>query len=341
MGGRSVRVRNRFKLVYVAASVAVAVGLLPHAAVAGGFAGPEGVSQRTYTWTTQADSVSASVQHRFVRQWDFSILNGSDNVTSPTVTVNSGYPASDFSGVSSFPVMNTQPSLLPGQSLGVDLPSSIVLQTTAGFDSTRSVTPNTVQPGGTQQTVTISIDLTDSRYALGGQIIIDVPMDVAGETGICGTTSAGTNPPFGANCSVKPDGTVEWVDCVSNCQGALQVNQLVQFTVLLNVPNASRHAVVHHAPAEVIAYSGGTGGGWNCTQVDPVTGFRVDAPSLDGPTPGSGWATFTINESVTWLNCSLDVYHVKYAASHRGQGDQGDQGDQGGQDDQGRPGSKS
>ncbi len=300
-------------LLVTLAALAVTVGV-GWAAQAGTFSGPEGVSQRNLTfWTAGMRPVRASSKLDFSTSWLFSIFS-QGSLTNPSITVNSGYPSSDFPGISGFPVTQSQSSLAPGQVMSLALPSSIVTRTTPGFDSSRSVDTRLVPAGGGQQVVTVSVDLTDARYAPGGVLQIAFPMDVAGEAGACGTTTAASSAPFSASCSVSGDGTVHWATCVSNCDGSLQLNDPVVFTAILSIPNPSPRPIIHVPPALIGAFSGGVGGPDTCTDAGTTSSYTTTEPSLDGSTPGDGSATFSIGDvGLDWLNCPIDVYHVNYA----------------------------
>lgn len=308
------RVKSRFTLGFLAAVATVAAIALPQDVLAGNFQGPEGAVSSNYTFTTRHNHVSGASVISFARDWQFSLLSGNSDVTNATISVNSGYAASKFVGVTSFPVLQTQASLPAGTSMQLDLRSSIVTRTTTGFDSGRTIIPRKVRSGGGQQTVTITVDLTNARYAPGGVLTVTVPMDIAGETGSCGTTTAPTGTPNSAVCFVNPDGSVQWNTCISNCTGSLGLNNSVDFTVLLTVPNTSSQPIVHIAPANVSAVAGGIGGLDTCTAVAPATSFTAAVPSLDGRTAGSGSASFSMDQTnpLGWLKCPMDVYNVVY-----------------------------
>jgi hypothetical protein len=117
------------------------------------------------------DAVSTSQVLNGVWSWFFVIDDTSVSVTDPTVTVDSGYPVSAFPGLggaTSFPVSASQTgSLNAGESFfpNLNFVSNIPVSMSPGFDSSRSLSPQTIPVGGGHQQLTVTIT---PRTTLGG-----------------------------------------------------------------------------------------------------------------------------------------------------------------------------
>jgi hypothetical protein len=267
-----------------------------------------GVDGRKLEVNTQSDSASASANQTGHRSWFFVIRNQSGSpVTNATISADSGYSPSLFErsgkcgpSFSSFPVVVANQATLPsGQDLNGGLCSSIPVSFTTGFNSSRSVTPLEVPSGGGDQSVTVSMTLTDSRYAAGNIVKVSVlAYDLPGETILCGTASA--PPANGASqCNANQ---VNWS---VNDQ---TVGAPMQFSVSVHVPNASGHSIWHKPPvwtlgevAQAITLSG------------PSNHLVIPDPTLDGGTSGRGAITYSVSEtSLTWGTEVSNNYQVSY-----------------------------
>jgi len=288
--------------------------------------GPIAGDTHLYDFSTDTDSVSGSQPVTLGEGWDFSIRSAQSPqaITDPTISVSSAYPTSDFPGVTSFPMTQTEPSLPVGGNMDFQLSSTLTTQGTIGFDSSRSVSPLIVAPGGGQQTVTVTVDLSD-RY--DNYLQVGFPLDFAGETESCGTASDSA----AASCSANPGGSVTWegeVDnptCSSSC---LPINQPLTFTAILNVPNPSSNPITYD-PSVLI--KGSTCGdlynaegplGNYCTNAlytfPQTTSITMADPTLDGSIPGSGSVTMSSGDSgdtYAWALDDNDLYRVAYTGA--------------------------
>lgn len=242
------------------------------------------------------ESVSASHTLNGYRSWFFTIDDQTLPVTDPTITVDSGYSPSLFPsglGASSFPVAVTQASLKPGESFfsnpianfGV---TTIPVTMTPGFDSSRSVSPVVIHPGGGQQRVTISLTPVTQ---VGGYKV-----NVSGGAVLSGPTNLGA----GEYVQVFGDTIV---------LGGAVAGKTYLFTFSVNVPNSSQSLIfsepwVHintHVADNVICCYG------------PSNSFTFADPTLDGGIPGRGQVTYSVNETVpSWSLSRDDSLEVGY-----------------------------
>jgi hypothetical protein len=256
-------------------------------------------------------SVQAGTTQSGTRSWDFFLGNNSSTpVTSPTVTINSGYSPSLFPGVSSFPVTATQASLASGQEFsGGPLLSDIPVSFTLGYDSSRTVSPSTISAGGTQQTVAITITPADSRYTSppDGFVFFNINLS----SNVPGVSLVSTTNPGNLNAgetiqtfsgAAFPFGLFEWR------LGSPQLNKQYTFTAVLNVPNPSGQPFEYQPDVSIR-------GEQQTNLCDACAGSAVTVkdPTLDGNVPGSGGATFSVTEtSHTWTSTHSDAFDVDY-----------------------------
>jgi hypothetical protein len=258
---------------------------------------------------TQSDSASASATQSGHRSWFFIIRNQSGSaVTNATISADSGYSPSLFQqsgkcgpAFSSFPVVVANQAALPsGQELNGGLCSSIPVSFTTGFNSSRSVTPLEVPNGGGDQSVAVSMTLTDSRYAASNIVKVSVlAYDLPGETILCGTAS-----PAPANGAMQCNSNqVNWG---LNDQA---LNVPMQFSVSVHVPNASGHSIWHKPPVWTL----GLVVDQPITVSGPATTLVIPDPTLDGGTAGRGAITYSVSEtSLTWGTEVSNSYQVSY-----------------------------
>jgi hypothetical protein len=303
------KVRQRLAILFGLIAVLALGAVEPVSAGPGGGWNLSGVDGRKLEVATQFDSATASTTQVGLRSWFFIIRNGSGSeVTNATISANSGYSPARFgqSGkcgpiFNSFPVVvANQASLPPAQFLNGGLCSSIPVSFTTGFNSSRTITPLEVPAGGGRQSVTVTMTLTDSRYAAGNIVKVTVLADdLPGETIACSTASAA--PP---NQWMQCDSTrVEW-----NLNN-LALGVPVQFAVSVDVPNASTHPIWHKPSV------------WTLGEVNraitvsgPASGLVIPDSTLDGPTQGAGAVTYSVSQgNLTWGTEVSDNYQVSYA----------------------------
>jgi hypothetical protein len=259
-----------------------------------------------------ATSAQAGTVQSGIRNWDFFLGNNSQtSVTNPTITIDGGYSPSLFPGISSFPVTGSQASLAPGQQFftppGGALNSNIPVSFTAGYDSTRTVSPLMVPVGGSQQTVVITMSPVDTRYAPGPGVIFNINLssDVPGVSLV--STTNPDNLDQGEilqtfSGAAFPFGLFEWR------LGMAQLNKQYTFTAVLNVPNPGG-APFEYRPDVSIR------GEQQTILCDACAGSAVTIKdsTLDGSVARSGGATFSVTEtSHTWTSTSSAAFDVDY-----------------------------
>jgi hypothetical protein len=261
-----------------------------------------------------ATSAQAGTTQSGTRSWDFFLGNNSQtSVTNPTITIDSGYSPSLFPGVPSFPVAASQASLGAGQQFstppGGALNSDIPVSFTAGYDSTRTVSPLTVPAGGTHQTVVITITPADARYTSppDGFVFfnINLSLNMPGVSVV--STTNPSNLDQGETIQtftgpVFPFGQFQWR------LGAPQLNKQYTFTAVLNVPNPSGVPFEYRPDVSIR-------GERQTVLCDTCDGSAVTVkdPTLDGSVPGSGDATFSVAEtSHTWTSTHSGAFDIDY-----------------------------
>ena len=245
--------------------------------------------------------------------WQFGIgnLQSGNTVTDPTISVASGYDASqlfpNFAGVpaSSLPIVATQPSLAPGTNLGLGLGSFIPAATTPGCDSSRSVTPATVPVGGGEQTFTFDITCFDPgvRSVNGG-----VQQFLPGSTVVSFTPPSNLDQGEGLNA--PPD---SWFGAPGDAHAGfgIGVENLVTgkqytFTFVVDSPNPFGIPYAQTASIGMEEDSPQPSGCVGCGGAR--ASITVAEPTLDGPTHDAGQVTFSAGEPHVWL---VDVEHTQ------------------------------
>ena len=271
----------------------------------------EGAADHVFLPPTTTSAQAGTTQNG-TRFWGFYLSNNSSTqVTSPTITIDSGYSPSLFPGVSSFPVTATQASLASGQQFsGGPLLSDIPVSFTLGYDSSRTVSPSTIPAGGTQQTVVITITPADARYTSPPDSFvvffnINLSLNVPGVSLV--STTNPTNLDQGETLQTFtgpafPFGQFQWR------LSSPQLNKQYQFTAVLNVPNPSGVPFEYQPDVSIQ-------GERQTILCDACAGSAVTVkdPTLDGNVPGSGGATFSVAEtSHTWTSTHSDSYAVDY-----------------------------
>ena len=248
----------------------------------------------------QADTV----QNGF-KIWQFNMQNnGQTDITNPTITLKSGYDSSIFDSVPSFPYIYNLPTLTPGQDYSTDwlMPTdaadfniiqpnySTAVSFTTGYDSTRTVSPEMIPVGGTQQTVTITLTPVDSQYAseLSG-------LGILLSTNVPDVTVVSTTYPANLDQGEQVSSSSESGDLTDWTLNNSQLNKQYTFTVILNVPNNTGQPFAFRP--EVHFW-----GSWKTAFQEAVgPSVTITDSSLDGNTPGIGAVTYAIAETDrTW-----------------------------------------
>ena len=255
------------------------------------------------------DSTAGSATLSGQRGWSFQLGNtyaGNGQATNAAISVSSGYGPSLFdagcsgTAVGSFPYVSSQGVLAAGQSLSTDLCSTIPVTFAPGFDSGRSMTPLLIPAGGGQQSVAVTVALTDPAMCrtgggspecgFGGQVLAAGPAG-ASVASITGPANLDQGESFQADPSSGPG--VSW-----NLNGPV-LSKRYTVTVVLNLPNLGSP----YSFKPVVDLNLGDSGPHGC-QVDvcggPATSVSIADPTLDGPTAGSGRITFSADQSRLW-----------------------------------------
>jgi hypothetical protein len=254
-----------------------------------------------------ATSLSAQAKLTGPRGWRFYLNNLSTaTVTNPSVTLDSGLSPTLFQWggeqVTSFPATKTQDTLLPGQTMGLDLSSSIPVRFTAGYDSTRTVDTAMIQVGGSQQTVTVTVAPRDPRYnklqsCFDIIVASNLPeVSLVKWSGPIGTTNPNDNPDSLAGLRL--------------C-GGLSTHLTYTFTATLNVPNTYGTAFRFQPDVSL--------NGQLVTSSTLVTGPSVviqDTTLNGNGKQARGASTFSVSESNhTWLASHAEAADIDYAGT--------------------------
>lgn len=267
----------------------------------------------------EAISTAATTVMDGYPSWSGSLSNASPSVVShPTISFNSGLDPTQFvtpndgAPLASFPFSCGLPSLTTGQQMqssGIEQragtpPGQRVTQPlvrdTLGYDSSRSVAPLALPPGGGEQTITVSLTPRDTRFATWSWISIFIdsgPQD----------TVVSLTPPSNLDQGetlLSDSGRPSW-SLVAGVLGKTYVFRAV-------VRYASPFAVpwTHVPGVQIYAF----------TQVTPCNfcfvgpSVSIAIPHLDGATPGAGRVTFGIDETThTWWDVATKrSYAAKY-----------------------------
>ena len=230
------------------------------------------------------DAVSASQVLNGVWGWFFVIDDTSVSVTTPTVTVDSGYPISAFPGLggaSSFPVSASQAALGAGESYfpNLNFVSTIPASMSPGFDSTRSVSPQTIPVGGGHQQVTVTIT---PRTTLGGY-------KVAIYNNVPGVSVT------------QVSGPVDWNN--------LQADTTYTIVYDLSVPNPFGVPFAYEPNVHV---NGGVGTTQSCC-TGPSNAVSFADPTLDGGISGRGQVTYSVDQMVdSWSTENGSFLEISY-----------------------------
>ncbi len=249
--------------------------------------------------------------------WNLGLDNpqSSDPVSTPAISVTSGYDPSLFFAngpsfpTSSFPFTAAQPSLGPQSGFRISLGSSLTASGQVGCDTSRSMSPTIVPPGGTQQTITFTIRCTDPTVdSVNGGMDLFPPCDNL--DALCPT-----NPASFTFISVIPPANLDhgeqWNDFtddqfVPEHFGYNLANLVTgkQYTIALVVqtPNPYPVPITWTPFMGLSVYASQPSSCSGCGV--PASSLTVPVPSLDGPTPNAGAVTFSTGEPSIW---NLDV----------------------------------
>jgi hypothetical protein len=298
---RTVRLGRRLGIVLAATVVAISVGLVSApVALAGTCPGPclgvGGMDGSTAIRPAGIDSTASSEVLDGLRVWHFNIDDQYPvATTNATISVQSGYPASSFGGplLVSTPVLNHS-----GQSLDLDLISTIPVSFSPGFDSTRSMDPAVIPVGGGQQSVQVTYTATNAANCgpngclFGGGLTTGL-----GGGGAIGKVTGPSNLNQQGNFIQNPGPAgVNWTFA-----GVLGKTYTV--TVTLNLPDLG-HAY-SYKPSVWVLLGGfapqgcGPNGGDKCT-TSPTKSLTLADATLDGGTPGAGKVTFSSDQPFLW-----------------------------------------
>lgn len=249
------------------------------------------------------DSVGGTTPLSGTRSYFISLQNQSMSTTftTPTITVNSGFTAAQV-GASSLPVVITQAGLAPGQRIdNLQLPGFPLCCTqvpvsgfSSGFDSSRAQSPLLIPPGGAQQTVSVTVAVTDSARS-ASTFALTVAFEASGMGGV--TLLSTTTPTnLGQGEILAPGGGPP-----SSLAGWQVQNPVFQkqytFTAIVNVPNQGTNAFPFKLPIflNLVPFAS------DCTLCPPA-GTSITAPvqTLDGPSPNSGKAVYKVDQAATW-----------------------------------------
>ncbi len=276
---------------------------------------PENLDQDVVALPASATSALARTVQSGQRDWGFILGNNSQtSVTNPTISVQSGYDPSQYNfiwqgqPVTTFPVTATQSALNPGQEFGpVPLESNVPVTFTLGFNSTRIVSPSLIPAGGTDQMVSVTVNLMDSRYAsvppnISSFIVVGIGSNLPGVSLVSTTNPNNLNQGEMLTTSVPSGSLFRWI------LDDPQLHKAYRFTATLHVPNTSGTSFTYRPEV-------GVSGQRDTTLCTACTGSSVtiaDA-TLDGSIPGSGGATFSVDETDhTWTEKRTESYGIIY-----------------------------
>lgn len=261
---------------------------------------------------------ATTVQNGSINWYSIISNDGQTPVTNATVSVMSGYNSSLFDSVSAFPFVNSFSSLAAGegQVTGKLNPSSseniIPVNYTLGHNSTKTITPTMIPAGGTQQTVTVTVTLTDSRYTSSGMDAFHVFFN----SNVTGVTLVSTTNP--ANLD-QGEQIQTWSDEGAPTlfhwmlSGDMQLNKTYTFKAILNVPNT--YGVPYEFQPEIkIDADSQTPTCWGCAGLSTT----ITDPTLDGNVPGSGAVTFSVAETDRiWFSKHSNMYSLTYGGTEQ------------------------
>ncbi len=232
------------------------------------------------------------------RSWFFSMEAASAlTATNASISVHTGYPKSNFPGVTSFPVSRSTTALNPGQTLSLGLNSTIGETFSAGFSSSRVMSPGVIPAAGGHQTVQVAFKRTTAVDCAAGVASCGFNGNLV--TGLAGASVQTVTAPSNLNQSEIFSSNVTGPGADWTVNNPI-LGKLYVVTVTIKLP-ARAHSY-QYKPWLAIDLSGA--GPHGC-QVDPCTALATTQvtladPSLDGATPGAGRITFSAKQFFEW-----------------------------------------
>jgi hypothetical protein len=261
-------------------------------------------------------SVAAGATQTGTLAWDFylDILPDGTTVTTPTITVDSGYDPSHFGSVSSFPVTYSEADLAPGEQMKFPFMfSDIPVSFTLGYDSTATISPSVIPAGGGQQTVTITFTPTDVRYAQDFFAVhINTYVSGVSVVSVTDPDNLTEDEQLLQSEPAEPGGyhVYSW-----GLQGP-RLDKTYTFSAVLDVANPSGEPFEYYP--EVFLH------GQNLVSVshhtDPLSSVTIKEATLDGDAPGSGTATFSVDQTAIWVVHENVNYQVFYQGTSQAPG---------------------
>ena len=263
------------------------------------------VSQSTNSVTTATT---------FTGQWNWGFQIGNfqpeNTVTNPTISVASGYDASQLdpyfgAPASSLPIVVSQPSLPSGSTLNLPIGSMIEGTFNPGCDTSRSVSPLTVPVGGGDQTITFTIRCEDPG-------VVNVNGGVQGF--LPGSTLVSFTPPSnldqGEGLNAPPN---SWFGAPGDVSAGfgIGVENLITgkqytFSFVVHSPNPFGVPFAQTPDIGLVDESPQPTGCFGCGGSRST--ITVAEPTLDGATTGAGSVTFSTGEPHVW---NVDVRHSR------------------------------
>lgn len=251
-----------------------------------------------YTVPSGVDAVTGDVTHEGSPHFYPHVQNASSSaVTDPTITFASGYSPSVFDGglpTTTLPSSCSLPTLPAGEGMGISPPTLTAYAVqdpyTLGFNSSRTVTPDSVPAGGGNVQVQIAVTPTSPRFAHGAAITVALPETSwgVGVSVVALTGPANLNQGETLSTSASPAG---W-----NLQGAL-LTKTYTFMATLAVAAPSDAINAGFASVTVFSNVGTTPTGCSGACSTPGPSVTIPIPMLDGPVPGSGSVTFSVAQT--------------------------------------------
>ena len=268
------------------------------------------------------------------REWRFYLTNETSSViTYPSIVVDSGLAPSDFSWtdpstpgglvtVTAFPTTmpnsptSLQPCIdpfdcLPNSKLGdgKGLISTHAVTFTAGYDSTRTVTPTTIPVGGGVQTAVVTVTPRDVRYT-SGMTCFDVLFgsNLPGVTYQSSSASDLTTTWPTDNELTNPN-TVEQMRLC----GPRTVGETYTFTTTYSVPNPYDQAF-RFVPE--IGINGQAAASPATVDGNSVTILDSTLNGGKGPAFQQGSSTFSVNGTYLWTVQQAVAADVSYSGTN-------------------------
>lgn len=261
------------------------------------------------------DAVSGATSFLGYPTWTFH-LGTHRAATSPTLTVNSGYPSSSLiqlggpsAPVSALPIVEVRPSLAAGGNTefrpitGPDITVAFDL----GYDSSRVVTPLVVPVGGGDQTLDVTVTPTASDISDFHIGLFD---------NIPGVSLVSFAAPPNLDQGERLFGPNTFGGVASWGLGNVRTGKSYTLRATIRVPNPFgvpfSHKPSWHLFAGVQLPDGCAGCG------GPASSVTLPEPTLDGETPGAGSVTFSVAEDSLVWEVRRQVQRVVRYSSTRG-----------------------